>query len=858
MGEVYRARDTNLGRQVAIKILPDTFAHDPQRLARFEREAKTLAALNHPNIAQIYGLEKADEVRALVMELVDGPTLADRIARGPLPLDEALPIARQIAEALEAAHERGIVHRDLKPANVKVRPDGTVKVLDFGLAKVLDPMPAGGMDATELPTITSPAMTRIGVILGTAAYMSPEQARGKTVDERTDTWAFGCVLYEMLTGRRAFVGENVSDLLAAVLRSEPDWELLPSSVPLRIQDLLRCCLEKDVKNRRRDVGDVRIEIEQALKGTRERRPVPAGQSARARQLAWIVLTAALAAAGTMAVAWALRPASDAPEMRVQVNTPATALPMHFALSPDGRYLVFVAGENRPERLWLRALDVVEAQPMPRTEGAQFPFWSADSQSIGFFASGKLHRIDIKGGPAQALADAPNPRGGTWNADGVIVFAPLPSGPLMRTAASGGEPVAVTRLVAGQVGHRFPQFLPDGRRFLFFALGSAERGGIYLGALAGGDPKRLTANDTTGRYLEPNRVVYVRQSTLVARRLDLEREELTDDPETLATPVGVDPGSNLAGVSVSTNARVAYRASGADRRQLTWYDRTGKVLGMISEPDTNDLRDPELAPDSRWVGLDRTVQGNRDVWLMDLERGGQIRFTFDGALDAGPVWSPDGTRIAFLSARKGQTDLYLRPSSSARTEELLLETPNDKWPQDWSKDGRYLLYREQDPKTGFDLKALTMTGSERTSMVVANTPFEERHGQFSPDGRWVAYATDESGRFEIVVQPFPQATGKWQVSTGGGSQPRWRADGKELYFIGSDGTLMATSIIASGSTFAAGAPAALFQTRFQGGGTANPAKHQYAVSRDGRFLINRPAEDATLSPITLILNWKAKR
>jgi len=857
MGEVYRATDTNLSRHVAIKVLPASMATDADRLGRFDREAKTLAALSHPNIAAIYGLERFDGQTALVMELVPGPTLAERIAEDRIRVDEALAIAKQVAEALEAAHEQGIIHRDLKPANVKLRSDGRVKVLDFGLAKVLEPSRASSPRASMSPTITTPAMTEAGMILGTAAYMSPEQARGKVVDARADVWAFGCVLYEMLTGQRAFVGEDVNDMLAAVLRSEPDWELLPTSVPLRIKDLLRCCLEKDVKNRRRDVRDLRIEIEQVLKGTQERPPVPADQPPRIGRLAWIVLAVALAAAaGTLALAWAFRPTSEAPEMRVQINTPGTALPMHFALSPNGRYLVFVAGEDRPERLWLRPLDVVEAQPMPQTEGAQFPFWSADSRSIGFFASGKLYRIDIKGGPPQALADAPNPRGGTWNADGVIVFAPLPGGPLMRTAASGADPEAVTMLVPGQVGHRFPQFLPDGRRFLFNALGDAEREGIYLGALDGGDPKRLTTSDTVGRYLEPSRVAYERAGTLVARRLDLDREELTGDPETLATPIGVDP-SSTPGFSVSSEGRVAYRASAADRRQLAWYDRSGKLLTTISEPDANDLRDPELAPDGRRVAVDRTVQGNRDIWLMDAERSGRIRFTFDGAVDAGPIWSPDATKIAFLSARKGKSDLYVRPSNSGTTEELLLETPNDKWTQDWSRDGRYLLYREQDPKTGFDLKALAMTGSERTTIPVANTRFEERYGQFSPDGRWVAYATDESGQFEIVVQAFPHATEKWPVSTGGGSQPRWRADGKELYFIASDGTLMATSIIASGSRLEVGAPAVLFQARFQGGSTANPAKHQYAVSRDGRFLINRPTEDTTLSPITLILNWRAK-
>ena len=429
------------------------------------------------------------------------------------------------------------------------------------------------------------------MILGTAAYMSPEQARGKAVDKRADIWAFGCVLYEMLTGRTVFGADAVMDILAAILEREPDWTMLPPTTPLQIRELLRLCLQKDVKHRRRDVGDVRIDIERVLTASRENAPirvVPEWGSG----LTWTVAAAVLAVAGAMAAVWALRPAAEAPEMRLQINTPVTALPLHFALSPNGRTIVFVAGE-RPERLWLRQLDLVEPQPLLGTESAQFPFWSADSGSIGFFASSKLYRVNIGGGPPQVLADAPNPRGGSWNAKGVILFAPVPSGPLMRTAASGGEPMPVTLLRPGQIGHRFPQFLPDGRHFLFYCLGSPEQEGIYLGTLKGDQPKRLMASNTAARYLNPNRVAYVREGALVARLLNLDREELTGDAETLTNPVGVDPSSNLAGFSVSADDRVAYRVNAADQRQLTWYDRTGKVVGTVGEPDTNDLRDPNL-------------------------------------------------------------------------------------------------------------------------------------------------------------------------------------------------------------------------------------------------------------------------
>jgi Tol biopolymer transport system component len=544
-----------------------------------------------------------------------------------------------------------------------------------------------------------------------------------------------------------------------------------------------------------------------------------------------------------------------PEMRVEISTPSTSTPLQFALSPDGRHIVFVASGDGRQRLWLRPLDRTEAQPMAGTEGAEYPFWSADSRSVGFFASTKLYRVDITGSPPQVLASAPSSRGGTWNADGTILMTARTVNPVSRIAASGGDPVDVTRLdPPRQLSHRFPHFLPDGRHFLFYVTGLPESSGIYLGSLDAGDARRLTAADTPGAFLKPDRVVFMRQGALVARRLDLARGELTGDPVTLADPVGYDGTGPMGGFSVSGDGQVAYRAGGAGRQQLTWFDRTGKAVGAAGEPDANGMQSPELSPDGRRVAMIRTVQNNADVWLMDLVRGGLTRLTFDAGLENSPAWSPDGMRIGFSSNLKGAYDLFVKPSNGAGVEEILLEAPNTKITQDWSKDGRFLLYYEVNPKTGRDLWALEMTGNDHKPRVVANTPFEEVLAQFSQDGRWVAYQTNESGRFEIVVQPFPDANGKWQVSTGGGVAPRWRADGKEIYFIAPDATMMAVPITASGKTFEAGTPISLFPTRIVGGGTVNTNKPQYAVARDGRFLINQPVKEDTTTPITLLMNW----
>jgi serine/threonine protein kinase/Tol biopolymer transport system component len=851
-GDVYQANDTKLGRSVAIKLLPEAFSHDAERVARFKREAKILASLNHPNIAAIYGFEESSGHNFLVMEFVPGETLAGRIRLGPMRLEEALGIATQITDALEHAHEKTVIHRDLKLANIKITPEGVVKVLDFGLAKALAPEPAD-VDLLNSPTLSAMA-TQKGVILGTAAYMSPEQAKGREADRRADIFAFGAVLYEMLTGRQAFDGEDVQEILARVIEREPDWTLLPPDVPPRVRDLLRACLQKDRKKRRQTATDVRIDIEQALA---EPKPsvaaMPVAEPPRGERLGRIMFAAAVLVAVVLAIPTVLylRQTSP-PEMRLQIVTPSTPAPLEFALSPDGRHIVFVASAEGPKRLWLRALDKTDAQPLAGTDGAEYPFWSPDGRSIGFFTSNKLFRIDISGGPPQFLTNAVG-RGGSWNADGTILFGGTTGNPMSRIAASGGDPVAITRLdPPRQAGHRFPQFLPDGRHFLFYAQGSMEAQGIYLGPLDGGEPKRLTAADTAGAFLPPDWIVFVRQGALVARRLDIARGELMGDPVTLADPVGYDVALSFGGFSVSADGRVAYRAGDAGRRQLTWFDRTGKAVGVAGEPGANLLNTPELSPDGRRVAVSRVIQNNGDIWLMDLVRSGFTRFTFDPALNYNPLWSPDGTRVAFSSNRKASFNLHLMPSSGAGIEELLLETPTNKQPLDWSKDGRFLLYVDLEPKTARDLWTLEMTGSERKSRVLINTPFEERNGQFSPDGRWVAYETNESGQFEIVVQPFPEPTGKWQVSTNSGTQPRWRADGKEIYFIAPDGKLMAAPVTVSGSTFEAGTPVALFLTRIASVGAT--LKHQYVVSGDGRFLINTVLDDDA-SPITLLLNWK---
>ncbi|MEQ1760970.1 MAG: protein kinase [Vicinamibacterales bacterium] len=882
MGEVYRATDTKLKRQVAIKVLPASVAGDADRLARFQREAEVLASLNHPNIAAIHGLEESDGIKALVMELVEGPTLAELLVRragpsGPagLPLDEALPIAKQIAEALEAAHEQGIIHRDLKPANIKVRPDGTVKVLDFGLAKAMENVgrdfsPAGHAGSkhpayvppSQAPTITTPAMmTGAGMILGTAAYMSPEQARGRAVDKRADIWAFGAVLFEMLSGTRAFEGEDIAETLGAVIHKEMVWSRLPVSTPASIRTVLQRCLEKDPKQRLRDIGDVRLALEGAFEtaaalaiGT----ATPPPHSWLAWGLATVLGAALLAVLGTGSF-WqvALAPA----ETRLEIVTPDTDRPAMFALSPDGQQLVFVASGGGTSRLWLRALASTRARPLAGTEGAINPFWSPDSGAIGFFSGGALKRLDLANGEPQTLAPALNGNSGAWNSDNIIVFAPSGTTPLMKVSATGGSVTAATALAARQTGHGWPRFLPGGRRFIFYASGGPDVTGIFLGSLDGGVPSLVTPATRSGAYLPSGWLLWVRGEALVAQRLDVARAALTGDLLTVATEVAASDTAQSP-VSVSATGLIAYRTGEGVARQLAWFDRTGTPRGTVGEPDAT-LRGPRLSPDGRQVVLDRTIQGNVDVWLLDGAR--TVRLTFDPSTDDRALWSRDGKRIVFRSRRSGAGDLYQKLVTGAGGEERLEASSFLNTPLTWSPDGRTVLFGVTDPKTNQDIWMLSLVGN-RTPTAFVKTPFREVYAAFSPDQRWVAYQSDESGRPEIYLRRFvpPGAAagsdvGQWLVSTMGGVTPAWGFDGRELFYLDPAGSMMAVPISTSESAIAPGAPVSLFPTRVYGGGLDSQQGRQFDVAPDGRFLINQEVAGA-VDPITVIQNWnpEAKR
>jgi eukaryotic-like serine/threonine-protein kinase len=854
MGEVYRATDTNLKRQVAIKVLPESLGGDRERLARFQREAEVLAALNHPNIAGIYGLERADGRTALVMELVEGPTLAERIAQGPIPVNEAVSVAKQIAEALEAAHAQGIIHRDLKPANLKVRADGTVKVLDLGLAKVIEPAVATGPTLSQTPTITTPAMTQRGVILGTASYMSPEQARGQPVDKRTDIWAFGCVLFEMLTGRKAYDGATFSDAIAAILEREPDWRSLPPALAPHIRRVLQRCLEKDARRRLHDIADGRIDLEDS----RQQSVVSPSIRPTRPSAAWLVAALAILAAIT-AIQWPSgRVAPSLPVLRFDINTPPTSELYSFALSPDGRQLLFAANTGSTSHLWLRSLDDTNATALPSTEGASYPFWSPDSRAFAFFADGKLKRYELAGGGPQVLADAPSGRGGSWSPDGLILFAPAATGPLFRIGAAGGEATAITQPDKNQPSHRFPQFLPGDRHFIYFAgTGPPESEGIYLGSLGGEQANRLVAADAGAVFATPDHLLVARQGLILARRIDLARGEV-GEPFPIAQPAGQDLFGRGPSFSVSTTGVLAHR-TGSDSRQLVWLDRRGVEVGTFGTAEEGNLLDPAWSPDGQLMAVARTVRGNFDVWIHEMSRSVSRRLTFDAAIDSAPVWAPDGKRLAFTSMRKGPLDLYERAVNGADPERLLLATPNNKIPMDWSPDGSVLLYQTSDPKTGWDLWALPLVAG-RAPFPVAETAATERAGQFSPDGKWIAYDTNESGRFEVSVQAFPGRGGDRQISTSGGTAPRWRRDGRELFYLAPDGTLMAVPVRVStnAQTLEPGKPIPLFRKAIVGGGLPRDSlKQQYLVAPDGqRFLVNTTINEASGSPIRIVQNWMA--
>jgi serine/threonine protein kinase/Tol biopolymer transport system component len=859
-GDVYQATDTKLGRSVAIKLLPEAFARDAERVARFRREARVLASLNHSNIAAIYGFEESGGRSFLVMEFVPGETLAERIKRGPIPVEDALGIASQITDALEHAHEKTITHRDLKPANVKITPEGKVKVLDFGLAKAYAPDPAD-VNLSNSPTLSAMA-TQKGVILGTAAYMSPEQAKGREADRRADIFAFGAVLYEMLTGRPAFHGEDVAEILARVLEREPDWTLLPPDVPPSISKLLRVCLQKDLKKRRQTAADVRIDIEQALLDPAPRddiralpavvtAPVATGSKRRGR-LAWAVAGILFVVSAFLAVIHFREPAPDDRSIRFVVLPPenATFTTTPPAISPDGRRLAFTASGEGRTQLWVRSLDTVAAQPLPGTDGALLPFWSPDSRFIAFFADGKLKKVDASGGPPQTLSDAPVGRGGAWNRDGVIIFSPDATGPIHRVSSSGGMSTPVTAMdspgnSSREISHRGASFLPDGVHFFFLVQGG-DKPGIHVGSLETKDKTLLLRSAFAGAYSPPGYLLFVQEFSLMAQRFDIKNFQLSGEAFPIAESVGYIVAS-IANFSVSDNGVLAYLGGpGGETRELAWFDRAGKLLEQIGPPIPG-LRDVALSPDEKRAAVVR----EGDIWVVDLVRGVPSRLTFNPVAEDRPLWSPDGTKIAFESDREGARVIYQKASSGAGNEEMVLKSSAVKEPTDWSRDGRFILYENVDPKNGPDLWVLPLFGDKKPQPFL-QTPFSETIARFSPDGKWIAYQSNESGRGEVFVQSFPPSGGKWQVSTSGGFSPRWRGDGKELFYAASDRSIMSVEVKA-GSTFEVGSTKALFAAPLEAANVEN----RYEVSADGqRFLFNTLSGDAASMPITVVVNWPA--
>jgi serine/threonine protein kinase/Tol biopolymer transport system component len=864
MGEVYKGRDTRLDRTVAIKILPEALAADPQFRERFDREARTISRLDHPHICALYDIGEQDGRAYLVMQHLEGETLELRLERGPLPLNEALIYATQIAEALATAHRVGIVHRDLKPGNVMLTKAGT-KLLDFGLAKAsAGAIGAGG--GSILPT-TPPHLTAQGTILGTFQYMAPEQAEGQDANARTDIFAFGCVLYEMLTGQKAFEGKTQAGLIGAIMHAEPaPVAARQPLVPRALDRVLRKCLAKDPDARwqtARDLHDELTWIADESVSSSPPTPFPASVFRPRERVAWLLAAVALTAVVAGAV-WELRRSPvHLSVMRFEVPTPASSDLTSFALSPDGDALVFVAAADGAAKLWVRRLDHTTAIPLAGTEGASFPFWSPDGHAIGFFADSKLKRVDVAGGTPQVLAEAPNGRGGTWSDDGVILFSPtntaVPRTVLMRVSAAGGTATPATRLAAGQVNHRWPQFLPDGRRFLFLsAFGPPDANGVYLGSLDGREPIRLLPTESAALFAPPNTLLVVRQRVLRAMQFDPDRGTSGGEDVPVADAVGTDETLLRSALSVSRTGVLAYRPTGGgQRRQLVWVDRTGAQLEPIGPPDDNALGDPGIDPSGRRLVVSRFLGGKGDVWLMDPHRGAATRLTFDPALATNPTWSADGRRVFFLSTRGGGTSLFEKPVAGPGGEQLILR--DGGMPLSASPDGRFVLYTRTGSSTGNDVWALPLAGDDRKPFPVLQTTADERAAEFSPDGRWIAYESNESGRFEIYIRSFPAAGETLEVSTTGGTQPQWRHDEKELYYIALDARLMAVSVTASpdGQTLYAGAPVPLFPTRLASGVGLAPGRLQYAVAADGRFLLNTVVGELSAPPITLVLNWTAQ-
>ena len=844
MGEVYRARDARLGRDVAIKVLPEEFSQHPHKLARFEREARLLAALNHPGIATLHGLEEIEGKPFLVMELVEGETLAERIARGPLPVDEALTISQQIAEALEAAHEKGVIHRDLKPANIKVDPEGHVKVHDFGLAKLAEPeSESPGEAGSQSPTLSRDA-TRAGVILGTAAYMSPEQAKGKTVDKRTDIFSFGIVLYEMLTGKGAFAGEDVSDVLAAVIRAEPDWSALPKDLAPRLEALLQRCLRKDRKLRRRDIGDVGLEIQEILANSGSGKTAAPGVALERTSL-WraVVLTAMASALITGVTVWSVRPPGPLPPSRFAVTLPASdrLVPSGLALSPDGRDLVYVGIRDGVTSLYRRSMDQLEVEPIRGTEGAEYPFFSPDGEWVGFFADDKLNKVSLAGGPSVALCDARNFRGASWGQDNFIVFAARVFPGLMRVSASGGVPEEVTIPQEASEGiHQWPDVLPGGKAVIFTQWsGSIDDAKIAVQSLETGE-RRMLVDGAHPRYAPTGHIVFARANSLWVIPFDSDRLEVTGAPTPVLEGIVGSRTIGIANFALAGDGSLVYVPGSTEGRKLVWVDREERVTPITER--IGSYEHPRISPDGALLA----VADFPDIWIYDIARDTMSRLTTEGN-NTFPIWSPDGEWVAFQSDQAGDSDIYRRRADFSGTAEVLLTKEFVQQPRSWSPDGKLLSYAEDHPASFLDLWVLPLEG-EREPRPIVQTTFREHDPDISPDGRWIAYESDESGQNEVYVQPFPDGGKRWPISTGGGGDPLWSASGRELFYL--NGQKVMAVDVETEPELRVGRPRLLFEGSYRPG-------NQYDVALDGRFVMleqGSPSDGTVPAELILVQNW----
>jgi Tol biopolymer transport system component len=866
MGEVYKARDTRLERTVAVKVLPQHLSSSPEVRQRFEREARTISQLSHPHICALYDVGREGETEYLVMEYLEGETLSERLVKGPLLLEQTLRFAIEIADALDKAHRQGIVHRDLKPGNVMLTKSG-VKLLDFGLAKAL-PSPGGrgvgGEGLTALPTEGN--LTKEGTILGTFQYMAPEQLEGKEADSRTDIFALGCVLYEMATGKNAFTGASRASLISAIMSSEPApiSTVQPMSPPA-LDRVVKTCLAKDPEDRWQTARDVLLQLKWIHEGGSQA-GLPAPAAARRRnweRLAWVAAAAGVAAA----LALAAMLVSRTPETRRMVQS--SILPPEMAtfafengpvaVSPDGRRLAFVA---RPtdgrSALWVRPLIGLSAQPLPGSEGASYPFWSPDSRFLGFFAGGKLKKIDASGGPPQTICDAPSGRGGTWNREGVILFAPAAREGILQVSSAGGTPSPATRLdeTRQEIGHRLPVFLPDGRHFLFLSSSGPELRRLVCGSLGGRETRELLRVNSNVSYVEPGYLLFYRERTLFAQRFDAKRIELRGEAFPVAEQIQYLPDRGFGVFSASNDGTLVYQRASAVASQMVWTDRAGKPIETVGPPGL--YRCPRLSYDGRRVAVDiEDETGRSDIWVYDLSRRVSTRLTFGPADNTYPIWSPDD-RIAFMSNAKSPGDIVVKPSSGSGGEEFLTggDTPGSrsdaqKFTDHWSRDGRFLAFHTSGVKTGPDLWTISL--ADRKPALFLATPANEVLHFFSPDGRWIVYQSNESGRFEIYVRPFPQPGGKWQVSTEGGRFPVWSADGKEIFYVRDDNRLAAVPVRTE-SGIELGTPQPLFEVRLR-----SVLGRAYDVSADGkRFLLNTALEDVRSASLTLVQNWTADR